>query len=287
MDNLFNLFWLFFIVVSLQPVIRQKMLEAARVRLLRAIEHKRNSRAITLIHRQETLALLGFPLARYIDINDSEAVLRAIKLTGPEVPIDIILHTPGGLVLAAEQIARALCRHPARVTVFVPHYAMSGGTLLALAADEIVMDENAVLGPVDPQLGQYPAVSILNAVEQKDVNKVDDATLIQADIARKAIRQVREAVAGIVRANAAASGKADDLVEQLTSGQWTHDYPISVSEARALGMPVSTEMPTEVYQLMNLYPQSGQRRPSVDYIPVPYPVPAPGERRREAGPEKA
>ncbi|MCC6189468.1 MAG: hypothetical protein IT318_10555 [Anaerolineales bacterium] len=287
MDNLFNLFWLFFIVVSLQPVIRQKMLEAARVRLLRAIEHKRNSRAITLIHRQETLALLGFPLARYIDINDSEAVLRAIKLTGPDVPIDIILHTPGGLVLAAEQIARALCRHPARVTVFVPHYAMSGGTLLALAADEIVMDENAVLGPVDPQLGQYPAVSILKAVEQKDVNKVDDATLIQADIARKAIRQVREAVAGIVRANAAAPGKVDDLVEQLTSGQWTHDYPISVSEARALGMPVSTEMPTEVYQLMNLYPQSGQRRPSVDYIPVPYPQPAPGERRREAGPEKA
>ena len=72
-----------------------------------------------------------------------------------------ILHTPGGLVLASEQIAQALLRRTGRVTVFVPHYAMSGGTLIALAADEIVMDPNAVLGPVDPQIGEYPAASIM------------------------------------------------------------------------------------------------------------------------------
>ena len=53
---------------------------------------------------------------------------------------------------------------------------MSGGTLLALAADEIVMDINAVLGPVDPQLGKYPAASILEAVSRKEINEVDDET---------------------------------------------------------------------------------------------------------------
>jgi membrane-bound ClpP family serine protease len=109
-----------------------------------------------LIYRQESLSLLGIPLSRYITIEDSEQILRAIRLTPPDVPIDLILHTPGGLVLATEQIARALIRHPAKVTVFVPHYAMSGGTMLALAADEIVMDANAVLGPVNPQLGNFP-----------------------------------------------------------------------------------------------------------------------------------
>lgn len=269
-----DLFWVFLILSTLQPIIRQKMLEAARVRLLRAIEQQRNSRVIALIHRQETLALLGFPLARYIDIHDSEEVLRAIKLTDPAVPIDLILHTPGGLVLAAEQIARALCRHKAKVTVFVPHYAMSGGTLLALAADEIVMDENAVLGPVDPQLGQYPAASILKAVEQKNVNEVDDQTLILADVARKAMRQVKATVTDLLVENQLSQEKAEALAEQLATGQWTHDYPITVAEARALGLPVSTEMPKEIYQLMNLYPQSGQRRPSVAYIPMPYAPPA-------------
>ncbi len=268
-----DLFWMFLILSSLQPVIRQKMLEAARVRLLRAIEQKRHSRVIALIHRQETLSLLGFPVARYIDIHDSEEVLRAIKLTDPEVPLDLILHTPGGLVLAAEQIARALCRHKARVTVFVPHYAMSGGALIALAADEIVMDENAVLGPVDPQLGQYPAASILDAVERKPVAEVDDQTLILADIARKALRQVRETVIDLLRENGAPAERAEALAAQLASGQWTHDYPITVNEARALGLPVTTDMPKEIYQLMALYPQSAQRRPSVAYIPVPYTPP--------------
>ena len=46
------------------------------------------------------------------------------------------------------QIAKAVREH--RGTVFVPHYAMAGGTLIALAADEIVMCEHSVLGPIDP-----------------------------------------------------------------------------------------------------------------------------------------
>ena len=278
--SIFDFFWVFFIIASLQPVIRQKMLEAARVRLLRALEQMRGSRVIALIHRQETLALLGFPLARYIDINDSEQVLRAIKLTDPDVPIDMILHTPGGLVLAAEQIAMALCRHRAKVTVFVPHYAMSGGTLVAMAADEIVMDDNAVLGPVDPQLGQWPAASILKAIERKNVNDVDDETLIMGDVAVKALRQVKQAVIDILTSNQMAADKAAVLAEKLSSGGWTHDYPINVAEAKQLGLPISTEMPKEVYQLMNLFPQSGQRRPSVEYIPLPYTSPPRDAGRR-------
>lgn len=267
--TIFDFFWIFFIIASLQPVVRQKMLEAARVRLIRQIEQMRNSRVIAMIHRQETLSLLGFPVARYIDIHDSEQVLRAIKLTDPDVPIDLILHTPGGLVLAAEQIAMALVRHKAPVTVFVPHYAMSGGTLIALAADQIVMDENAVLGPVDPQLGQYPAASILKVLEQKDMNEIDDETLILADMSRKALKQVKATVCEILSHNMPGE-KAEAIAETLSSGTWTHDYPISVREASELGLPVSNDMPKEIYQLMNLYPQAVQRRPSVEYIPLPY-----------------
>jgi ClpP class serine protease len=287
-DNIFNWIFVFVLITSLVPVIRQRMVEAARVRLLRKIEEQRHSRVITFIHRQETLALLGFPLARYIDINDSEAILRAIKLTGADVPIDLILHTPGGLVLASEQIARALCRHPAPVTVLVPHYAMSGGTLIAMAADKIIMDENAVLGPVDPQVGQWPAVSILAAVDQKPPKEVDDQTLILADMSRKAIRQVRRTVMEILKLNDLAPDRAEAIAEMLSSGVWTHDYPITVGEARELGLPIETDLPREVYQLMNLYPQAGQRRPSVDYIPLPYPLepPAPRRDRRDETPRQ-
>jgi ClpP class serine protease len=263
-----SILWLFFIISSLQPVIRQKMMEAARWRMLETLESQRKSRVITLIHRQETFSLLGFPLVRYIDIDDSEAILRAIKMTDDDVPIDLILHTPGGLVLAAEQIAHAIKKHPAKVTVFVPHYAMSGGTLISLAADEIVLDDNAVLGPVDPQLGQQPAASILKVLERKPIKDVDDATVILADMSEKAIRQVKAKVKDLLTERMGPE-KAEQLATTLSTGTWTHDYPITVDEARELGLPVSTDMPKEVYKLMSLYPQTSQRRPSVEYIPSP------------------
>src|SRR5438270_11792436 len=138
------------------------------------------------------MSLLGFPLMRYIDINDSEDVIRACVMTDPEVPVDLVLHTPGGLVLAATQIARAIRKHKGKVNVFVPHYAMSGGTLIALAADEVVMSPHAVLGPVDPQLGQDPAASLVKVISPKPIEKVGDETLIMADVAEKALLQLRE-----------------------------------------------------------------------------------------------
>src|SRR5438034_7707711 len=186
--------WLLFMVTAFQPVIKQRLLEASRQQMIAKIERQRGSRVILLVHRQETMSLLGFPLMRYIDVNDAENVMRACQMTDPKVPLDLVLHTPGGLVLASLQIARAVRNHKGKVTVFVPHYAMSGGTLIALAADEIVMSPHAVLGPVDPQLGQYSAASLLKVVAKKPIAEIEDQTLILADVAEKAINQVRDSV---------------------------------------------------------------------------------------------
>lgn len=264
-----DLLWLFFMLSAVQPIIRQKMLEASRLRLLHRFQNKRKSRVIALVHRQETMSFLGFPLVRYIDINDSEEILRAIKLTDPDTPIDLIIHTPGGLVLAAGQIAHALRRHRAKVTVLVPHYAMSGGTLISLAANEVIMDPNAVLGPVDPQLGEAPAASILSVIERKKPEDIEDKTLILADVSRKAILQLRKTVQELL-GERMAHDAATALADKLTTGTWTHDYGIGFEEAKQLGLPVSTDMPEEVYDFMALFPQPTRMRPSVEYIPVPY-----------------
>jgi ClpP class serine protease len=275
LSDILNVIWILFLISTIIPVISKRTRETRRRMVIDAIERRRGSRLITLIHRQETMSILGIPISRYIDIEDSERVLRAIRLTDESVPIDIVLHTPGGLVLAAEQIAFALCRHKAKVTVFVPHYAMSGGTLVAIAADEIVMDPNGVLGPVDPQLqmpqtgGYVPAVSVLAAMAVENPNR-DDQTLIMADLAEKAIQQVRTTVYNLLRANNMEDEKADRLADALSKGRWTHDYPISVREAQELGLPATDDMPKEIYGLMDLYPQAAQRRPSVEFIPTPY-----------------
>src|ERR1700726_3207800 len=193
-----DIFWLFIMFSTLQPLLRQHLQDAMRMRKIAQLERTRNSRVILLVHRQETMRFLGFPIARYIDINDSEDVLRAIQMTDADVPLDLVLHTPGGLVLAALQIAKAIREHKGKVTVFVPHYAMSGGTLIALAADEIVMCEHSALGPIDPQLGESPAASLIKVVEEKPVAKIDDRTLIMADVGRKAITQVKQAASELL-----------------------------------------------------------------------------------------
>jgi ClpP class serine protease len=266
-----DLFWLFFMFSALQPVLRQRMLDAMRARKIAQLESERKSRVILLVHRQETMRLLGFPIMRYIDVNDSEEVLRAIQMTDEDVPLDIVLHTPGGLVLAALQIARAINEHKAKVTVFVPHYAMSGGTLIALAADEIVLSKHAVLGPIDPQLGQLPAASLIKVAEEKPIARVDDQTLIMADVGRKAIAQVKQSASEILKRRLPAE-KAEALAEKLSTGTWTHDYPLFAATAKELGLPVSTNMPNDVLDLMKLYPQPTRAQSGsggVEYLPIP------------------
>jgi ClpP class serine protease len=257
-------------ILVLLPVARRRRVAQRRRSLMRSIERMRGSHVITLIHRREGLGILGLPLGRIIDIEDSEQILRAIRETPEDTPIDLVLHTPGGLVLASDQIAYALRRHRGRVTVFVPHYAMSGGTLIALAADEIVMDRDAVLGPVDPQLGSlqhgyWPAASILAALDEPNANR-DDETLIMGDVARKAVAQVRATVAELL-SGALPPGEAQRLAALLSEGRWTHDYPIRFDEAKGIGLPVSAEMPAAIYKLMELFPQRPQRRPSVEFVP--------------------
>ncbi|MDI3340975.1 MAG: hypothetical protein QJR03_10640 [Sphaerobacter sp.] len=283
MGSILDIVWILVLLQLFVPVLQRSLQTTRRRTMMRRIERARGSRLITIIHRQETMSLLGFPIARYIDIEDSEQVLRAIRLTPDDMPVDVVLHTPGGLVIAAEQIAEALKRHKGRVTVFVPHYAMSGGTLIALGADEIVMDPDAVLGPVDPQIGgpggaTYPAASILKALEEPNPNR-DDETLILGDLARKALQQVYTTTYNLL-AKHMPPEQADRTARALSSGQWTHDYPIDVQQARELGLPVSDQMPPEIYALMELYPQTSQRRPSVEYVPVPYEPVLPRRRDR-------
>jgi ClpP class serine protease len=261
-----SLLWLFFIIASLQPAVARQVLIVQRRRALAEISRKRDATVITLIHRQESLSLLGFPVVRYIDIDDAESVLRAIRETAPDRAIEIILHTPGGLVLAAQQIAAALANHGGKVTAVVPHYAMSGGTLIAMAADEIVIDRHAALGPVDPQLGEYPAASLVEVAKRPGEH--EDKTLIMADVGRKAIAQVEGFVTRMLGARME-PGRAREVARLMSTGVWTHDHPLQVPELTAMGLPVSVGVPDLERALMSLYPQPRGRTPAVEYSPGP------------------
>jgi ClpP class serine protease len=239
-----------------------------QIEQLARIQRLRGSRVIAIIHRESHHGGIAFGGAErsFIDLNDFEGVVAAISMTSDTRPLDIVLHTEGGDALAALQIARAVKAHPARKTVFVPYFAMSGGTLIALAADEIVMSDHAVLGPIDPQIGGLPAASIVKVARDKPIATINDFTLIQADVAQKAMDQMRRQACELMEGTYNHDGSCA-ISDELASGKWTHGYPITVPEARELGLNVSTEMPREIVELIALYPGPLPRESSVQYLP--------------------
>jgi ClpP class serine protease len=267
--DLSTIIWILLALMVLQPLLAGRWLSLKRAGAIRAIQRSRRSRVITMIHRQERRSLFGFSVARHIDLEDAQTIIGAIKDTPKDRPIDLIIHTPGGLVLAAMQIARAAEAHPARVTVFVPVYAMSGGTLIALAADEILLGEFSVLGPIDPQIVGLPAASIVRARDSKPIEHVFDLTLVLADMSEKALTQVKRGAVELLTSHLDKAA-AEALADKLAGGHWTHDYALTATEASALGLPVSVNMPREVIELMKLYPQPVQRS-GVEFLPIDVP----------------
>jgi len=264
-----TLFWVLLGLLALQPLLTGRWFGMRRAQAIRAIEKAHGARVITMIHRQEKAGLFGFSVGRHIDLEDAQTIIAAIKETPSDVPIDLILHTPGGLVLAAMQIARAVEAHPAKVTVYVPVYAMSGGTLLALAADEIVMGEFSMLGPIDPQIGGLPAASIVKARDSKPISDVWDLTVVLDDVSEKALAQVKKGAVELLTPRMEQAA-AEALAEKLAGGHWTHDYALTAAEAAQIGLPVKVGMPSDVLELMKLYPQPVQRS-GIDYLPIDIP----------------
>jgi ClpP class serine protease len=167
------------------------------------------------------------------------------------------------------QIARAVEAHPAKVSVYVPVYAMSGGTLIALAADEIVLGEFSMLGPIDPQIVGLPAASIVRARDSKPIADVFDLTLVLADMSEKALAQVKRGAVELLTPRME-QGAAEALAAKLAGGNWTHDYALTATEAKELGLPVKVGMPIEVMELMKLYPQPVQQS-GVEFLPIDLP----------------
>lgn len=239
-----------------------------RRRLIRRLEEGRNSRVIAMIHRGGGLlsVLRG---GGSIGVFESETILKIIRETPPDKPIDLVLHTPGGLILATAQIARALKHHPAPVRAIVPHWAMSGGTFLSLAADEIIMDKNAVLGPIDPQSisfkGQVAMASVLRVIREKSKDEIDDETWIMADQAEKSIRQLEEHLYDLLHERMGPE-RARELARTMTEGRWTHSFPITHEALLDMGLKVSTDVPKDAYELLESFPTGAKFRP-IQWLP--------------------
>lgn len=228
---------------------------AERNAIIKDIEEERGTKVITMIHRREPWEETD---ENQINIEDTEHVLMRIRQTSEDV--DLILHTPGGFVLASEMIAMAVKNHPAKVTVIIPFYAMSGGTLIALAADEIMMEKDSVLGPVDPQIGGMPTGALISLPEKKPVETISDEYIMLSEEARKSLIRVQKMVLWLLE-DKMDTEKAEKLAEFLTGGYMTHDTPIIFDVAKSFGLNVKQGVPGKVYDLFRTFEFGACSRP--------------------------
>lgn len=255
-----------FLYLMMYPQLHMRAAKRKRMQKIHEMEKKWGTKVLTMIHRKEAISMLGVPVYQYIDVEDAEEVLRGIR-EAKDKPVDLIIHTPGGQLHAAMQIAKALKNHSAKTRVFIPHYSMSGGTIIALAAKEIIMDKDASLGPIDPQVGDllrgvFPAPSWLHAVKKKGL-EVEDTTLVMSDIAEKALNFTKAVVNELLDDKFDDKEKQRQVVEKLVGGEMVHAQLISAKDAQALGLPVSTELPAEIHEFMKYYRAV---RSNVEYV---------------------
>jgi len=86
-----------------------------------------------------------------INLDDMQGYMSCLNgLHGKE--LDIILHSPGGSLEAAEQVVQYLRSKYANIRAIIPQNAMSAATMIACACDEIIMGRESAIGPIDPQM---------------------------------------------------------------------------------------------------------------------------------------
>ncbi|MED5550729.1 MAG: hypothetical protein VX529_15365 [Pseudomonadota bacterium] len=192
------------------------------------------------------LPIVHHEVDEYIDTDTAIEAIDIIRHAQDNAPIDIVLHTPGGIASATQQILHALKHHPGRKTAFLPYRAKSAGTMIALACDEIVMGTSAVLGPIDPQYAWMPAPILAALTEHKSADRVSDEMLILSKMARQAVDEARRFSCDYVNDAHKQDGTCA-LTNDLIGGGRNHDYPILPQEAASFGLNISTAMPEAAF----------------------------------------
>ncbi|WP_417497363.1 SDH family Clp fold serine proteinase [Maricaulis sp.] len=191
----------------------------------------------------------------YVDEHTAIEAIDALRAAGPDAPVDIILHTPGGLLHAAQQILHALKHHRGRKTAFIPYSAWSAGTMIALACDEIVLGSSAVIGPIDPQLGGLPAPLLAELLDDKSNDRINDQMLVIAKMAKQAVKEAKEFACDYVNPAHNGGNESCALTNELIGSGRNHQAPIMPQEAIAMGLNVSMQMPEPLYQVCQPPPE--------------------------------
>lgn len=170
--------------------------------------------------------------------------------------IDIVIHTSGGNANMALAMAEIIHSHPGNVRCYIPNYAMSAGTIIALACNEVILGRNAFIGPIDVQISQnimmgtasYPALARLT--REKPAERIEDVTFLSCYSGETYTQNFRRLYERILLKNYT-QDEVGHVLDYLSMGDKPHGFMISCRTARENGIKLSEqEIPAEVYAMI-------------------------------------
>lgn len=204
-------------------------------KLLKKMSSKTNNNIIVMAHMEA--GLFG-SMIMPSDIVKIEKALRKCN----KKDVDFIIHTLGGDLFSSIKIATLIKNYEGKVRVFVPKHAMSGGTMIALGADEIYMGKDAVLGQVDPQVGSLFKVFSTKAwkeiLKKKNVNKVSDDTIALSLIGKQATEEVYITLDKLLKNKIKNKDKRKKLIKFLADGDHNHGFQLDKEILKKYGLNI-------------------------------------------------
>lgn len=202
--------------------------------------------------------------------DDKNALMNCIHNLDRKRGLDLILHTPGGDVAAAESIINYLREmFGNNIRALVPQIAMSSGTMIACSCKSIVMGKQSSIGPIDPQLSGIPADVVVSEFKRAYEEISEDAKKAQvwAPILSRyppsfvtqceyAVQWAKNLVEDALKRNMFAEDKDDsrakEVTESLSSSELnkTHSKHLHYNDCRNIGLNV--EMLEDDQQLQDL-----------------------------------
>lgn len=166
--------------------------------------------------------------------------------------LSLIIHTPGGEIASTETMVDYLRSKFDYIEVIVPVYAMSGGTMIALNSNKIVMGRQSQLGPIDAQLlvpsGSVSASSILDQFNTAKKEIAEDretavawAPILQAmgpsllSQAQKALR-LGQQIAESGLANYMFAGRSDSTAQAEYVAEYFNSEDVHLNHGRRIGV---------------------------------------------------
>lgn len=198
--------------------------------LITSYQDEHDSEVMFIDHFEKSVSVFGSYLygsTTSLDKNDAINFLSKLRGIPSDKDLDIIIHTNGGSLFAAETIINAIFSRKGKVRIHIPYYACSAGTLIALAADEIIMHEHAYIGPIDPQYTMgISATSISKFDASSSTSWVGDVVQLMKSDSDRSITRVKGLVSKICSSRAIHDNEDDHLCDELASGKYNHDQPI-------------------------------------------------------------